>query len=91
MDKFLSKLESILVPMSEKISKVKFLRAIAETMMALLPITVAGSFAVLFAFIDIPAWQAFLDANPTVRLVFMNAQSWTLSIIALYAVIVLPY
>jgi PTS system cellobiose-specific IIC component len=91
MDKFLSKLESILVPMSEKISKVKFLRAIAETMMALLPITVAGSFAVLFAFIDIPVWQAFLDANPTVRMIFMNAQSWTLSIIALYAVIVLPY
>ena len=91
MDKFLSKLESILVPMSEKISKVKFLRAIAETMMALLPITVAGSFAVLFAFIDIPPWQAFLSAHPAISMVFMNAQSWTLSIIALYAVIVLPY
>jgi PTS system cellobiose-specific IIC component len=91
MDKFLDKLESVLVPMSEKLSNVKFLRAIAETMMALLPITVVGSFAVLFAFIDIPVWQAFMAANPTVQMIFMNAQSWTLSIIALYAVLVLPY
>ncbi len=91
MDKFLDKLEGFLVPISEKLSNVKFLRAIAETMMALLPITVVGSFAVLFAFIDIAPWQAFLEANPTIQMVFMNAQSWTLSIIALYAVIFLPY
>ncbi len=91
MKKFLEKLQNFLVPISEKLASVKFLRAIAEGMMALLPITVVGSFAVLFAFIDIAPWQAFLEANPTVRMVFMNAQSWTLSIIALYAVIVIPY
>ena len=90
-DKFLDKMQGVLVPVSEKVANVKFLRAIAETMMTLLPITVVGSFAVLFAFIDIAPWQAFLDANPTVRMVFMNTQSWTLSIIALYAVVVLPY
>lgn len=91
MDKFLEKIQNFVIPFSEKISSVKYLRALAETMQILMPVTVVGSFACLFAFVDIGPWQSFLGANPTVKMIFMNAQSWTLSIIALYVVLILPY
>ncbi|NMC45496.1 MAG: PTS sugar transporter subunit IIC [Chloroflexi bacterium] len=91
MDKFLDKIQKFVVPLSEKISSIKFLRALAETMMVIMPVTVVGSFACLFAFIDFVPWQNFLTANPTVKMIFMNTQSWTLSIIALYVILILPY
>ncbi|MBO4358777.1 MAG: PTS sugar transporter subunit IIC [Erysipelotrichaceae bacterium] len=54
-------------------------------------VIIVGSLACLLAFIDVPAWQAFLAANPVVQLVCMKIQSMTLSIFALYQLVVLPY
>ena len=49
-----------------------------------------GSFAVLGAFLDIPAWQSFVQATG-LQLILMTIQSLTLSLIALYVVLVLPF
>lgn len=91
MEKFMEKLNSIVEPLANWVYKQKFLLALAETMQALLPITVIGSFACLFAFVDIGGWQAFLGAHPVIAVGLMNTQGWTLSIIAFYTVIVLSY
>lgn len=91
MEKLMDRIQKFIVPFSEKISSVKFLKAVAETMQIILPITVVGSFAVLFAFIDIGPWQAFLASHPTVAMIFMNTHSLTLACISLYVVMVLPY
>lgn len=91
MEKLTNKISLFIEPFAEWVGKMKFLNALAECMQVLLPITVIGSFACLFAFIDIGPWQTFLASCPFLATVFMNAQSWTLSIISLYVVIVLPY
>lgn len=91
MEKLMEKISGFVEPLAEWVHKMKFLNALAEAMQVLLPITVIGSFACLFAFIDLGPWQAFLAANPMILTAFMNAQSWTLSSIAFYVVLVLPY
>lgn len=91
MEKFMEKISAFVEPLANWVSKQKFLNALAEAMQALLPITVIGSFACLFAFIDIGGWQAFLTANPILGTTFMNAHGLTLSCIAFYTCLVLPY
>lgn len=91
MEKLMEKISGFVEPLSEWVHRMTFLNALAEAMQLLLPITVIGSFACLFAFVDIGPWQAFLGVNPMILTAFMNAQSWTLSSIAFYVVMVLPY
>ena len=90
MQKFTEKIAAVMEPFAEKIQNVAFLQALSATMMMLMPITIVGSFGCLLAFIDIGPWTAFLGAHPNVMVFFMNIQSWTLSIISVYTVIVLP-
>lgn len=91
MNQFLGSIETKLMPFAEKVSGIKFLKALAETMQAILPITIIGSFACLFAFIDIGGWQAFLAAHPVLPSTFLTIQSLTLGCISLYTFILLPY
>lgn len=91
MNQFLGSIETKLMPFAEKVSSIKFLKALAETMQAILPITIVGSFACLFAFIDIGGWQAFLAAHPVLPSTFLTIQSLTLGCISLYTFILLPY
>lgn len=89
-----SRLESFsnkIMPVAEKVSTVKFLKALAETMQAILPVTIIGSFACLFAFIDIGPWQNFLAAHPILPNTFLNIQGLTLNSMSLYVIIILPY
>lgn len=91
MEKLMDKISAFVEPLAEWVHKMNFLQALAEAMQVLLPITVVGSFACLFAFLDIGGWQPFLAEHPMIGTVFMNAQSWTISCIAFYTVLVLPY
>lgn len=91
MEKLMDRISSFIEPLANWVQKMTFLNALAETMQVLLPITVIGSFACLFAFLDVGPWQAFLASNPIFAMTFMNAQSLTLSCIAFYTVVVLPY
>lgn len=91
MNKFAEKLSEKLMPFADKVSNIKFLKALAETMMATIPITIVGSFACLFAFVEITPWTNFLAAHPDVQSTFLTIQSLTLGIISLYVVVILPY
>lgn len=50
MEKLMDKISAFVEPLAEWVHKMKFLQALAEAMQVLLPITVVGSFACLFAF-----------------------------------------
>jgi PTS system cellobiose-specific IIC component len=90
MEKFIASLQKVLMPVADKISGNKFMSALGRTFQLLLPVIMIGSFACLGAFLDIPAWQRFVTSTG-LQFVLMTIQSLTLSIIALYVVIILSY
>ncbi len=90
MDKFINKIQTFLLPIAEKLSSVRFLNALSKTFQLLLPIFMIGSFAALGAYLDVPAWQSFITGTGF-GTVLMGIQSITLSIIAFYVLLVLPY
>lgn len=90
MNKFITSLQQKLMPFANKLSNNKFMSALGRTFQLLLPIIMLGSFACLGAFLDIPAWQSFVTSTGLVN-ILMTLQSITLSIIALYVVIILPF
>ena len=90
MEKFINSLQKRLMPIANKISNNKFMGSLGQTFQMLLPVIMIGSFACLGAFLDIPAWQGFVTATG-LQPILMGIQSLTLSIIALYVVVVLPY
>lgn len=91
MQNLINKIQSVLEPIMNKMNKMKFLGAISETMQILLPIIITGSFGCLLAFVGIDAWQNILTAAPVLKTIFMNMQSWTMSILSVYIVVALPY
>ena len=91
MSKIIDKIMNFVSVLAEKLTKFKYLMAVAETMQALLGITMIGSFACLFAFIDIPVWTKFLTKYPGVKAFFMTVQFLTLTIISVYVILLLSY
>lgn len=59
MDTLMEKISSFVEPLAEWVHKMTFLNAMAEALQVLLPITVIGSFACLFAFIDVAGGRHF--------------------------------
>lgn len=90
MDKFIDKVQAYLLPIAEKLASVRFLNALSRTFQLLLPIFMIGSFAALGAFLDVKPWQSFVTSTGLAG-VLMGIQSITLSIIAFYVLLVLPY
>lgn len=90
MNNFIEKISDVVGPIAEKMSRLKYLNALAETMQILIPITILGSFATLFAFLEFEPWQNVLAAYPAIAEACMMVQSCTLTIISLYLVIILP-
>lgn len=89
MERLITSLQKWLMPVADKISNNKFMNSLGQTFQLLLPIIMIGSFACLGAFLDIPVWQSFVTSTG-LQVILMTIQSLTLSIIALYVVIVLP-
>ncbi|MCL2197636.1 MAG: PTS transporter subunit EIIC [Defluviitaleaceae bacterium] len=96
--KFGAKLEAMtekittgIMPFAEKMQSYSFIGALSETFMILMPIFIIGSFAVLLAFVDIGPWQAIMAEVPAVRRTFQFMQFTTLSLIAFYVLLILPY
>ncbi len=90
MEKLMGVLQEKLMPFANYLASNKFLNALGHTFQILLPIIMIGSFAALGAFLNIEAWQSFIGSTG-LNMILMNTQSMTLSIIAFYVVIVLPY
>lgn len=86
MEKFINSIQKKLSPIAVKMAENIYLRALSEAMQSAMPIIMLGSFACLFAFIKIDAWQGFLTQVPALKSVFMTVQSLTLSIISIYIV-----
>jgi len=91
MDKLTENLSEWLTPFAEKLQSMMFVSALSQAMQLLIPVTIIGSFATLFAFVDIPVWQTFLAAHPALQPAFMAIQTVTLSMFAFYVMLVLPY
>ncbi len=90
MDGLMNTLQEKLMPLANKLSDNLFLNALGHTFQLLLPVIMIGSFACLGAFLDVPFWQSFVGSTG-LNMILMNTQSMTLSVIALYVVIVLPF
>ena len=88
---FTEKVSDAVIPIAEKMQASLFIGALSQTVQLIMPIIIIGSFACLFAFVGIGPWQAFLTKYPVVQFIFMRIQSLTLSLFALYVVIILPY
>ena len=91
MEKFTDKLSEVLTPIAEKLQTMTFISALSQTMQVLVPITIIGSFACMFAFVDIGGWQMFLANHSVIQNALMNIQSVTLSIFAFYVLLLLPF
>ena len=90
MDKLLNVLEKKLMPLANKISSSKFLNALGKSFQLLLPIIIIGSFACLGAFIDVPAWSAFIEKTGLAS-IFYTLFFVTMKLIAFYLLLVLPF
>lgn len=88
---FVDKIADVLTPVAAKMQEMHLISALAETMQAVMPITIIGSFACLAAFLDLGGYQAFLANHPAIMMIAMSIQSLTLSCFALYVLLLLPY
>ncbi len=55
----LNKLESVLMPLAEKIGKNKYLIAVRDGFLLSMPLLIVGSFFLLIANFPIPGWNNF--------------------------------
>jgi PTS system cellobiose-specific IIC component len=85
MDKFTEKLQSILIPISEKVSANKALRGISGGFSAMLPVVMVGAIFTLLASLNIGVYQNFITSIGLKQL-FAVPASYTTDMISLYAV-----
>lgn len=91
MENLTNKLSEWLTPFAEKLQELKYVSALSETMMLLVPVVIIGSFATLFAFVDLLGWQDFLAAHPAIQPAMMSVGTVTLGMFGFYVLLVLPY
>jgi len=91
MDNLTNKLSGWLTPVAEKLYEFKFISALSQAFQLLMPVVIVGSFATLFAFVDLFGWQGFLASHPALQPALMAIQTVTLSMFAFYVMLVLPY
>ena len=91
LEKMTEKITTGIMPFAEKMQSYNFIGALSETFMILMPIFIIGSFAVLLAFLDVGPWQDLMANVPAVRRSFQFMQFTTLSLIAFYVLLILPY
>ncbi|MFR6350040.1 MAG: PTS transporter subunit EIIC, partial [Enterocloster aldenensis] len=89
----LSKLESVLMPLAEKIGKNKYLIAVRDGFLLSMPLLIVGSFFLLIANFPIPGWSdfwaRFFGENWTSY--FSKPTDATFTIMAILAVIGIGY
>lgn len=89
----LSKLESVLMPLAEKIGKNKYLIAIRDGFLLSMPLLIVGSFFLLIANFPIPGWTEFWGGifGENWASYFAKPTDATFSIMAILAVIGIGY
>lgn len=91
--KMLNKLESVLMPMAERIGKNKYLIAIRDGFLLSMPLLIVGSFFLLIANFPIPGWTDFWARffGDNWASYFAKPTDATFSIMAILAVIGIGY
>lgn len=89
----LSKLESVLMPMAEKIGRNKYLISIRDGFLLSMPLLIVGSFFLLIANFPIPGWNEFWSGifGANWSSYFSKPTDATFSIMAILAVIGIGY
>ncbi|MBS6953472.1 MAG: PTS cellobiose transporter subunit IIC [Enterocloster asparagiformis] len=89
----LSKLESVLMPLAEKIGKNKYLIAVRDGFLLSMPLLIVGSFFLLIANFPIPGWSSFWAGIFGENWVsyFAKPTDATFSIMAVLAVVGIGY
>ena len=89
----LNKLESVLMPLAEKIGKNKYLIAIRDGFLLSMPLLIVGSFFLLVANFPIPGWTDFWARffGDNWASYFSKPTDATFSIMAVLAVIGIGY
>ena len=89
----LNKLESVLMPLAEKIGKNKYLIAIRDGFLLSMPLLIVGSFFLLIANFPIPGWTDFWARffGDNWASYFSKPTDATFSIMAVLAVIGIGY
>lgn len=90
-EEMVDKLSKILMPVSEKMMGLKFIAAISETMQAVLPVILLGSFALLASSLDIGNYQKIIGMIPNFITICNAIFSVTVGLFSLYVLILLPY
>ncbi len=85
MDKFTEKLQSVLIPVSQKISGNKILKGISNGFSAMLPVTMVGAIFTLLANLNIGPYQSLITSTG-LKTLFAIPADYTTNMIALYAV-----
>lgn len=85
MEKFTSLLEKVLLPIANKLSTNRFLKAISSGFSVLLPITMVGAIFTLLANLQIGPYQTFVTATH-LKEIFAFAPTVTTDMLAIYAV-----
>ncbi len=91
IEELINKLSDVLTPIAGRMQDFHLISALSQAMQLNLPIVIIGSFACLFAFLDVGGWQTFVGAHPMISMVCMTIQSLTLSLFGFYILLVLPY
>lgn len=90
MDKFMSVLESKLLPIGSKLAENKYLKAINKGFMIILPLTIFGSIFTLIASFPVDAWTNWL-AETGLSFWLGLPSKLTVDLIALYTVVAIGY
>ena len=90
LNKLTAKLEKPLSKFANKVGSIKYIQALSETFQLLVPITIVGAFACMAYMIDFPFWQNLIAKAPIVTMVGMKLHALTVTLFALYILVVLP-
>lgn len=91
LDRLTDKLSKVLTPISEKMMSIQWIQALSETMQAIMPVVLVGSFACLIAFLDVGPWQSIVTSIPHLVEICSKVQLITLGLFSLYVVCILTY
>lgn len=85
MQKFTALIEKYLLPLAQKLSENRYLKAISSGFSILLPITILGAIFTLLANLNIPVYQSLISAVH-LKEIFSFVPTVTTNMLAIYAV-----
>lgn len=90
MEKLALKIQKVISPVADWMSRNKYIMGLAHAMQILVPIVLVGSFANLLANLGFVEYQAFLTQYGF-KIIFQTISFYTLSFVALFVVFLISY